>query len=118
MFGKNQSKKQEIQNTNNLNFMGNIKDIGEDHWMSTIETPLKKDAFELSDQHKIDQIAEHFRSIMDLLGLDLKDDSLSGTPERVAKMYVNELFNGLNPKSLSKVSLFENNYNYNGMLVE
>ena len=98
--------------------MGNIKDIGEDHWMSTIETPLKKDAFKLSDQHKIDQIAEHFRSIMDLLGLDLKDDSLSGTPERVAKMYVNELFNGLNPKSLSKVSLFENNYNYNGMLVE
>tara|TARA_B110000014_G_C20099620_1_gene576984 strand:- start:460 stop:1185 length:726 start_codon:yes stop_codon:yes gene_type:complete len=118
LFGKNQSKKHEIRNTNNLNFMGNIKDIGEDHWMSTIETPLKKDAFELSDQHKIDQIAEHFRSIMDLLGLDLKDDSLSGTPERVAKMYVNELFNGLNPKSLSKVSLFENNYNYNGMLVE
>jgi len=98
--------------------MGNIKDMGEDHWMSTIETPLKKDAFELSDKHKIDQIAKHFRSIMDLLGLDLEDESLNGTPERVAKMYVNELFKGLNPESLSKISLFENNYQYNGMLVE
>ena len=98
--------------------MGNIKDLGEDHWMSTIDTPLKKDAFELSDQQKIDQIAKHFRSIMDILGLDLNDDSLNGTPERVAKMYVNEIFRGLNPDSLSKISLFENNYQYNGMLVE
>lgn len=98
--------------------MGNIKDLGEDHWMSTIDTPLKKDAFELTDQQKIDQIAKHFRSIMDILGLDLNDDSLNGTPERVAKMYVNEIFRGLNPDSLSKISLFENNYQYNGMLVE
>ena len=98
--------------------MGNIKDLGEDHWMSTIDTPLKKDAFELSDKQKIDQIATHFRSIMGILGLDLNDESLKGTPERVAKMYVNEIFKGLNPDSLSKISLFENNYQYNGMLVE
>ncbi len=98
--------------------MGNIKDFGEDHCMSSIETPIKEDAFRLSDNNKIDKIAEHFHSIMDILGLDLTDESLKGTPERVAKMYVNELFNGLNPDNLSKISLFENNYKYNGMLVE
>jgi GTP cyclohydrolase I len=98
--------------------MDKIKDLGEDHWLSSYDTPIKEDAFKLSDKNKIDEIAKHFHSIMDVLGLDLTDDSLKGTPERVARMYVNELFNGLNPNNLSKISLFENNYKYNGMLVE
>jgi len=98
--------------------MSNNKDLGEDHRMSSYDTPIKEDAFRLSDQNKIDEIAKHFQGIMDVLGLDLSDESLKGTPERVAKMYVNELFNGLNPDNLTKISLFENNYKYNGMLVE
>ena len=63
-------------------------------------------------------IAEHFRSIMETLGLDLDDDSLMGTPYRVAKMYVEEIFHGLNPENKPKIALFENKYQYNEMLVE
>jgi GTP cyclohydrolase IA len=91
---------------------------GDDHVATGIETPMKPDAFALNDLEKIDQIAEHFRSIMDILGLDLTDDSLSGTPYRVAKMYVKEVFSGLNPRNKPKVKLFDNKYRYNEMLVE
>ena len=52
------------------------------------------------------------------LGLDLTDDSLKNTPARVAKMYVNEVFSGLNPKNKPAITLFENKYDYNQMLVE
>ena len=79
---------------------------------------MKKDAFKVSDQEKKKKIAVLFEEIMDVLGLDLTDDSLKGTPERVAKMYIDEIFSGLNPKNKPKVALFENKYRYNQMLVE
>lgn len=82
------------------------------------ETPLRADAFELDEQTKIDQIASHFTRIMNILGLDLDDDSLKDTPGRIAKMYVKEIFSGLNPDNKPKATLFENRYNYNQMLVE
>lgn len=82
------------------------------------ETPLKPDAFNRSDEEKLDLIEGHFQEIMDILGLDLSDDSLRGTPRRVAKMFVKEIFHGLNPKNKPKVSLFENKYQYRQMLIE
>ena len=86
--------------------------------MNTISTPLKKNAFETSDALKKDKIAFHFAEIMDILGLDLADDSLKDTPKRVAKMYVDEIFSGLNPKNKPAVKLFENKYQYNQILLE
>lgn len=93
-------------------------EIGDNHIMTGIETPLRKDAFDLSDDEKKKIIALHFSKIMETLGLDLTDDSLKGTPERVAKMYIEEIFSGLNPANKPKVALFENKYQYNEMLVE
>ena len=95
-----------------------IDDFGDDHLFTGMETPLKPDAFELSDADKKLKIAHYFERIMDVLGLDLTDDSLSGTPKRVAKMYVEEIFSGLNPENKPSVTLFENKYRYNQMLVE
>ena len=92
--------------------------IGENHVATSLETPMRKDAFDLSDEEKVEQITEKFAEIMDILGLDLKDDSLSGTPRRVAKMYVKEIFSGLNPKNLPAATLFENKFSYDHMLVE
>lgn len=83
-----------------------------------METPLKKDAFALSDEEKISKIENNFRDIMDTLGLDLSDDSLAGTPKRVAKMFVNEIFGGLHPDRKPKASTFANKYQYGEMLVE
>lgn len=93
-------------------------DDDDDHVMSSWDTPLRKDAFDLSDDEKVELIEKRFREIMEILGLDLTDDSLSGTPKRVAKMYVKEVFSGLNPKNRPVAKLFENKYNYNQMLVE
>ncbi len=93
-------------------------EIGDDHLFTGLETPMKKDAFKLSDEEKKKKIAVLFEEIMDVLGLDLTDDSLKGTPERVAKMYIDEIFSGLNPKNKPKVALFDNKYQYNQMLVE
>ncbi len=93
-------------------------EIGDEHLSTGIETPMRTDAFKLSDEEKISKIEEHFKSIMEVLGLDLTDDSLNGTPKRVAKMYVKEIFSGLNPENKPKVALFENKYKYNQMLVE
>jgi len=90
----------------------------DDHFVSSWNTPLRDDAFDLSDEEKIERIEKHFREIMTVLGLDLTDDSLSGTPHRVAKMYVKEVFSGLNPKNRPTARLFDNKYNYNQMLVE
>ena len=87
-------------------------EVGEDHFMTSWETPLRKDAFALDYQTKIDRIEEHFREIMITLGLDLNDDSLKGTPRRVAKMYVEEVISGLDPKNRPVARLFENKYNY------
>lgn len=95
-----------------------VEEIGDEHLFTSIETPLKKDAFELSDSEKKVKIAALFEEIMDTLGLDLSDDSLKGTPERVAKMYVEEIFSGLNPQNKPKIALFDNKYQYNQMLLE
>lgn len=95
-----------------------MEEIGNDHLSSSFETPLRDDAFEMGDELKMELIAKHFKEIMLLLGLDLTDDSLRGTPQRVAKMYVKEIFSGLNPSNKPKVKLFENKYRYNEMLVE
>lgn len=96
----------------------NYEDIGNDHVGSSAETPMRKDAFELSDDEKIERIKKNVSEIMDTLGLDLNDDSLSGTPKRVAKMYVKEIFGGLNPDKKPKSSTFDNKYKYGEMLVE
>ncbi len=94
------------------------EDIGDDHLYTGLETPMKSDAFELSDTEKKQRIALLFQEIMDVMGLDLTDDSLKGTPERVAKMYIDEIFSGLNPANKPKIALFDNKYQYNQMLVE
>ena len=95
-----------------------IDTIGDNHIGSSIETPLLASAFDKSDEEKIKSIQDHFANIMTDLGLDLSDDSLSGTPYRFAKMYVKELFYGLNPKNKPKLSTFENKYGYQKMLIE
>jgi len=95
-----------------------VEEIGDEHIGTSYETPLREDAFDLDDELKIELIQKHFKEIMQILGLDLTDDSLSGTPERVAKMYVKEVFSGLNPKNKPEVKLFDNKYDYNQMLVE
>lgn len=95
-----------------------IDEQGNDHVSACYNTPMKADAFVISDEEKIKIIAYHFESIMNTLGLDLTDDSLKGTPKRVAKMYVKEVFSGLNPDKKPKASMFENKYKYKEMLVE
>ncbi|MDX1700834.1 MAG: GTP cyclohydrolase I FolE [Melioribacteraceae bacterium] len=95
-----------------------VDDIGDDHLYTGLETPMKSDAFKLSDEEKKQRIAILFEEIMDVMGLDLNDDSLQGTPKRVAKMYIDEIFSGLNPANKPKVALFDNKYQYNQMLVE
>ncbi|WP_299115089.1 GTP cyclohydrolase I FolE [uncultured Winogradskyella sp.] len=95
-----------------------IDAIGDDHISSSSETPLRDDAFELSNSEKIDSIKADVEHILETLGLDLTDDSLSGTPKRVAKMFVNEIFSGLHPDNKPSASTFENKYKYNEMLVE
>ena len=95
-----------------------IELTGDNHISSNVDTPLLKNAFEKSDEEKISKIQTHFSNIMEELGLDLSDDSLSGTPYRFAKMYVKELFYGLNPQNRPKLSTFENKYGYNKMLIE
>jgi len=94
------------------------ENIGDDHVGTSFDTPLRPDAFELDDELKIELIEKHFREIMFILGLDLTDDSLSGTPYRVAKMYVKEIFSGLDPKNKPNIKLFDNKYKYSEMLVE
>ena len=94
------------------------EEIGDQHLLTSIDTPLRPDAFDLSDDEKIAKIQDNFKTIMETLGLDLSDDSLKGTPYRVAKMYVKEIFSGLDPKNKPKVALFDNKYQYNEMLIE
>tara|TARA_B000000475_G_scaffold131878_1_gene106286 strand:+ start:2375 stop:3037 length:663 start_codon:yes stop_codon:yes gene_type:complete len=95
-----------------------IELIGDNHELFSLETPLRDDAFLKSNDEKIKNIEKHFTKIVDELGLDLNDDSISGTPYRVAKMYVKEIFSGLDPENKPKISLFDNKYNYNKMLIE
>ena len=95
-----------------------IELIGDNHELVSLETPLRDDAFVKSNDEKIKNIEKHFTKIVNELGLDLNDDSISGTPYRVAKMYVKEIFSGLDPENKPKISLFDNKYNYNKMLIE
>jgi GTP cyclohydrolase I len=93
-------------------------EIGDDHVGSSAKTPLRADAFEISNKEKIHRIQESVKDILNTLGMDLDDDSLKGTPKRVAKSFVNEIFGGLNPDNKPKLSTFDNNYKYGEMLVE
>ena len=92
--------------------------LGDEHQMTSAETPLRPDAFVKSDVEKMATIEKHFHIIMEEMGLDMTDDSLKGTPHRVAKMFIQEIFSGLNPANKPKISIFENSYNYDKMLVE
>jgi GTP cyclohydrolase I len=103
---------------NDLTLEQVVTDLEQDHYNSAFDTPLRPDAFELDDNTKIELIAKHFKAIMETLGMDLEDDSLKDTPKRVAKMYVKEIFSGLNPVNKPKPTLFKNPFNYNQMLVE
>lgn len=94
------------------------EEIGDAHESFSAETPLRSDAFDKSNEEKITIIADHVRSILETLGMDLSDDSLKGTPMRVAKLFVNEAFGGLHPDRKPSMSTFENSYRYNEMLVE
>jgi GTP cyclohydrolase I len=94
------------------------EEIGNDHIGTSEETPMRSDAFDISDDEKISRIKQQVKEIMDTLGLDLTDDSLKGTPNRVAKMFVKEIFGGLNPKYKPGASTFSNKYKYGEMLVE
>jgi GTP cyclohydrolase I len=105
------------KNVNALNGFS-IEDIGDDHLFAGLDTPMKLGAFDMSNKEKKERISILFSEIMDVLGLDLTDDSLQGTPDRVAKMYVEEIFSGLDPKNKPKIALFDNKYQYNQMLVE
>tara|TARA_R110002049_G_scaffold211159_3_gene382197 strand:+ start:5924 stop:6601 length:678 start_codon:yes stop_codon:yes gene_type:complete len=104
-----------------MKFGNNIEDfdtLGDDHVGTSSNTPLRLDAFNLSNEEKIDIIKDDVRHIMETLGLDLSDDSLNGTPNRVAKMFVKEIFGGLDPNKKPKASTFDNKYKYGEMLVE
>lgn len=105
-------------NGHSTQIIENIDLIGDNHVATSVETPMRNDAFDLSDEKKIAAIEDKFRDIMEIMGLDLKDDSLQGTPHRVAKMFVKEIFYGLNPENKPKISVFENKFNYGEMLVE
>jgi len=103
---------------NEEHYQEQIEAMGNDHVGSSAITPLRDDAFELSDIEKIASIKKDVAHIMETLGLDMTDDSLKGTPSRVAKMFVNEIFGGLHPDRKPKASTFDNNYKYGEMLVE
>lgn len=94
------------------------EEIGDNHLMGSLDTPLREDAFEMDDQEKIDKIAHHFSIIMETLGLDVTDESLRGTPQRVGKMYVKEIFRGLDPKRKPVARKFSNHYRYEDMVIE
>lgn len=96
----------------------NFEDTNDHTGTGMLETPLRTDAFKIDDDLKIELIENNFREIMHVLGLDLSDDSLKDTPKRVAKMYVKEFFSGLNPDNRPSITLFENKYKFNQMIVE
>ena len=95
-----------------------IEALGNNHIGSSLDTPLRSDAFEMSDIEKIAAIKKDVEHILEVLGMDLTDDSLRGTPNRVAKMFVQEIFGGLHPDKKPKASTFQNKYKYGEMLVE
>lgn len=100
---------------NNENFQD---EIGNDHFSGATANPMRADAFDISDEQKIELIRKDVFNILTTLGMDLNDDSLKGTPNRVAKMFVKEIFGGLNPDKQPNASTFQNHYKYGEMLVE
>ena len=106
-----------MENTKQLQTLES-DEIGENHLFTTIETPIRADAFKIDDDLKIELIEKNFREIMHILGMDLNDESLKDTPRRVAKMYVKEVFSGLNPENKPKATAFTNNFKFKEMLVE
>lgn len=96
----------------------NIEDIVDYHVLTSVDTPLRSDAFKIDDELKIELIEKNFKDIIQILGLDLGDESLKDTPKRVAKMYVKEVFSGLNPENKPQPTLFENKFKFNEMLIE
>ncbi|MGY3051955.1 GTP cyclohydrolase I [Pedobacter sp. UYEF25] len=105
-------------NITELKIANSAANAQQEPFVLSFDTPLRPDAFEMDDETKMELIAKHFKSIMQILGLDLDDDSLKDTPKRVAKMYVKEIFSGLNPANKPEPTLFNNPYKYNQMLVE
>lgn len=103
---------------NSQNRIINSDNLVEEHFLSSIDTPLHKEAFSIDEQLKMELIEKNFKEIMHVLGLDLKDESLKDTPKRVAKMYVKEIFSGLNPDNKPSPTLFENKFDFHEMLVE
>ena len=95
-----------------------LDEIGDSHFSSNAKNPLREDAFDITDEEKIEKIKKDVENILQTLGMDLTDDSIKGTPNRVAKMFVKEIFGGLNPAKQPKASTFDNNYKYGEMLVE
>ncbi len=110
--------KNQIVRPLDANTIALIEELGDQHVSTSIETPMREDAFVMSDEDKIEKIQNNFYEIMETLGLDLTDDSLKGTPYRVAKMFVKEIFQGLNPANKPKMALFDNKYQYDQMLIE
>lgn len=104
----------ELNGNNNVSLI--IDKSNEHHVL--VKNPLRDDAFSLDDETKIKLIKQKFEDILQIIGLDLEDDSLKETPHRIAKMYINEIFNGINPKNRPKITLFKNNYNYHSPLIE
>lgn len=100
------------------NILEDFEEIGDNHIASSAENPVRKDAFKLNNQEKIASIEKDVFRILETLGMDLTDDSLKGTPKRVAKMFVEEIFSGLHPDNKPKASVFDNKYKYGEMLVE
>ncbi|EAR12101.1 GTP cyclohydrolase I [Polaribacter irgensii 23-P] len=95
-----------------------IDELGENHVATSAKNPIRSDAFDISNEEKIAKIEKSVQDILHTLGMDLTDDSIQGTPKRVAKAFINEMFMGLDPKNMPKASTFDNNYNYGEMLVE
>jgi GTP cyclohydrolase I len=93
-------------------------EIGNNHIATSATNPIRDDAFVLTDDQKIASIQKDVERILQTLGMDLTDDSLKGTPNRVAKMFVKEIFGGLNPTKKPSASTFNNHYKYGEMLVE
>jgi len=105
-------------NGNGKEHSTNYEEIIDDHILTSVDTPLRSDAFKIDDDLKIELIEKNFKEIMHILGLDLSDDSLRDTPQRVAKMYVKEIFSGLNPDNKPQPTLFDNKFKFNEMLIE
>lgn len=107
-----------VRDNKNMNRILDEDMMDDDHLSTSTETPMREDAFLLSDEEKITLIQEKFSDIMNIMGLDLNDDSLKGTPKRVAKMFIQEIFSGLNPKNKPEIKVFDNKYQYDSVLVE